>query len=77
MAEFERVRFKSSQGVRTIYLRHPRTRGPFLVGVEVDRQGDELAPRGVDERRHVIALSTVRRRTPMVLDRKYTELVPG
>lgn len=48
-----------------------------LVGVEVDREGDEIAARGSDERRHVIDKIAILRRQPMVFSRTYGWLVPA
>lgn len=73
---YERVTYRTEDGrARTIYLHRPAVSGPFLTGIEVNREGDEIADRGYDERRHLIATSLVVKRLPMVMDRVYGELV--
>jgi hypothetical protein len=46
----------------------------FLRGTEVDREGDEVAGRGFDERVHLIEKACVVRRTPLRMNPKYGEL---
>lgn len=76
-ARYERVTYRPEGGkARTIYLESPTVVGDLLTGIEVNREGDEIAPRGYDERRHLIALALVTRREAMVMDRIYGELVP-
>lgn len=77
MTTFERVRYRPEGArARTIYLSDPQVTGDpdgmlgqVLIGVEVDREADEVAPRGYDERRHVISLDLVLSRTVVVVDR--------
>lgn len=77
-AAYERVTYRPEGGrARTIYLHRPAVTGGLLTGIEVDREGDEVAPRGYDERLHAIALELVIERVPMVMDRLYGELVPA
>jgi len=45
-----------------------------IAGTEVNRYGDEVAPRGVDERRRIIQLSLITERTPLVMSKKYARL---
>lgn len=72
----ERVTFHTEGGrSRTIYLEQVREMGLLLTGIEVDKTGDEVAPRGVDERRHIIALELVTKRTPVRMDNIYGEYV--
>lgn len=75
---YERVRYTPDGGLppKNVILRDVRQTTVFLTGIEVNFEGDEIAPFGVDERRHVIALSAVKRRTPMDFDLKYGMLVP-
>lgn len=82
MTTFERVTYRPvGERARTIYLRDPQVSGSaesligeFLTGIEVDREGTELAPKGVDERRHVISLPLVTRRVPVRVDLTYGTL---
>lgn len=71
---YERVRVQG----RTIILKNPAETqflgAPALTGIEVNREGDEIAGRGADERRHIIALTEITRRTPLVMDDRYGEL---
>jgi hypothetical protein len=46
-----------------------------LSGVEVDREGDEVAGRGADVRVRVVELTLIGSRTRVVMDRKYAQLV--
>lgn len=86
MSTYERVRVvpdgastgPSRSRPFTVILRDPVVSGPFLTGIEVDREGDEVAPKGVDERRHIIMVDLVTKRTPLVMDRLTATLVePG
>jgi hypothetical protein len=74
---YERVRVAG----RTLYLRDPREKTllgkPVLTGIEVNREGDEIASGGADERCRVIDLSLVSHRTPVALDRTYGTLEPA
>jgi hypothetical protein len=78
---YERVTYLplDARRSRTIYLRNPyevQLLGmPVLCGDEVNREADEVAPRGVDTRRHMIDCTLVRRRTPVRLDRHYGVLL--
>lgn len=71
MNRYERIRFNG----RSVILRNPIERTVLgtvsLVGVEVDRSGDEIASRGYDERLRVIPKGFVTRRTEMVWDKHY------
>lgn len=77
MTTYARVRFTSEDGpAATAILRDPAVHGSdgtlmgrVLVGVEVDREGDEVASRGVDERVRIISTSLVSKQTPLVMDR--------
>lgn len=78
---YERVTYRQDGRTRTIYLHRPTVGGhadgllgEFLTGIEVNIQGDEVAPRGVDERRHIISLELVTKRIPMVMDNIFGEL---
>lgn len=75
-ATYERVTYRPEGGrARTIYLHRPTVSGIFLTGIEVDKEGDEVAPKGVDERLHMIELALVVERVPMEMHRIYGELV--
>lgn len=74
MTTYERVRFNG----RTVILRDPVELEAFgvrvLSGVHVDLEGSEVAPAGVDERRHIIELALITRRTPMRMSTRYATL---
>lgn len=77
----ERVTFRQeNKRTRTIYLQDAEVRqagklGEVLTGIEVNREGDEIAGKGFDERRHIIAMGAVVRRVPVVMDKTYGEFV--
>lgn len=79
---YERVTYRpEGERARSIYLHRPLVlendlgKPTFLTGVEVNREGDEVAGKGFDERRHLIDLELVIRRVPMRMDMYYGELV--
>lgn len=76
---YERVTYQDENRKRTIYLRDPREiqflGSPALTGVRVNKETDEVAPRGVDEVRQIITMDLVSKRTPMVVSRHYGWLV--
>lgn len=73
---YERVTYRPEGGrARTIYLHRPVVSGPFLIGMEVNREGDDISGKGFDERKHIIETALVVRRVPMVMDNNYGELV--
>ena len=55
-------------------LRNPRETSLFLSGVEVDKFNEEVAPRDVDQRVHIIQLECIVWRKPLVQNPKYAEL---
>jgi hypothetical protein len=67
---YERIRFNG----RTIILRDTTESELFLTGVEVDRTGMEVAPHGIDERKHIIDLTVITKRTPLTMNNHYGEL---
>lgn len=84
MTTYERVRYKDFRvrwdgkklrDTRTIILMNPVEvefmGAPALSGVEVNREGEEVAPRGVDERRHIIGLDVITKRTQLVMNNHY------
>jgi hypothetical protein len=74
---YMRVRFfEATQGrEKTVILAGVRETATFITGIEVDKEGDEVHGAGFDERRRVIAKSTIRGRVPMRMDNKYATLV--
>lgn len=74
MTSYERIRVDG----KTLILRDPKEITflgvPALSGIEVDREGDEVAPRGVDMNQHVIQLALITRRTPLVMNLHYGTL---
>lgn len=80
MTTYERVRVVPDDGTKpfTVILRDVTTSERFMTGIEVDHEGDEVAGRGADERRHLISIDLVTKRTPLVMDRLTARLVePG
>lgn len=76
MSTYERVTYRpEGERARTIYLHRPVEHGPFLTGVEVNREGDEIGGKDHDARRHIIDLGLIVRRVPMRMDNIYGELV--
>lgn len=77
MSKYERIVYwpEGAKRARSVILRTPKTCGSFTTGIEVDRTGDEVAPPGVDERRHIIANALITRRQPMAMDLHYGILV--
>ena len=75
--QYERVTYRPEGGrARSIFLHKPTVSDIFVTGIEVNREGDAIAGKGFDERRHIIDKSLVLKRVPMVMDRIYGELVP-
>lgn len=74
MTTYERVRFDG----KTVILMNPKEikflGHPCLSGIEVDIEGREIAPRGVDERQRIIFFDLITRRTPLVMDKMYAVL---
>jgi hypothetical protein len=77
MAHWERIRLDG----KTLILRDPQESRLLgvttLVGIEVDKFDVEVAPRGVDERQHIIEEAIITRRTPLKMNRTYGELEPA
>lgn len=73
---YELIRHRSGG---SFILRDPREvvflGSNVLTGIEVGREGDEIAPRGVDERRRVISIDLITRRTVLTWDLHYGRLV--
>lgn len=79
MTTWVRIRFDG----RSVILRNP-SEGvlggvPTLTGIEVNAQDEEVTGRGakIDERRHIVALKLISKRTPMVMNKKYATLEPA
>jgi hypothetical protein len=82
MITYERVTYKPEGAERstTIILRDPvesSALGGTLSGIEVNREAQEVAPRGVDERRHIISLELISKRTPLKQNLTYGLLEPA
>jgi hypothetical protein len=75
MTRYERVTYRPAGATRsqTVILRDVRELDaiPAITGIEVDRHGDDVAPRGVDERRHIIAMELISRRRELRWDLHY------
>lgn len=78
MTTYERVTYRPEGAcrARTVILRDTTEGDRLLSGVEVDRHGGKAGTLEVSERRHVIDLALVERRTPLTLDRHYGVLRP-
>lgn len=75
MTRYERVRFEADGRRRSVILRlSEEPPAGFLAGIEVDRFGEEVAPRGIDERLHLIQREAVLSRTPLRMNNHYAEL---
>lgn len=76
MIAYARVR----AGSLNVILRDPSEIHAFgvdcLTGIEVDRHGTNVGTDEVSERRHVIQLATITRRTPMQMSNQYGTLEP-
>lgn len=74
---FERVTYRPEGSTRskTIFLQNVTESGSFITGIEVGKDGDEVAGTGFDERQHIIEKSLVIKRTPMRMDNDYGLLV--
>lgn len=77
MITYERVTYRpeGASRSRTIYLENPADGkllgAPVLSGWEVDREG---SPK---DTLHVICTELIRKRTPMLMNKRYCELEPA
>jgi hypothetical protein len=82
VATFERVTYRpeGAKRSRSVILRDPSgvmfAGSSATTGVEVGLDGSELAPAGVDERRHIIADALISKREPMTMNLHYARLEP-
>jgi len=71
MVKYERIRFDN----KTVILRDSHEvefmGTKCLSGIEVNNEGEEVASRGVDERKHIIELSLITKRTSLVMNNHY------
>jgi hypothetical protein len=78
-SKYERIRYEANGGRGTVILRDPTTiqfmGEPALTGTEVNREGEEVAGRGFDERQRIIQTECIVKRTPLVWNNKYGTLV--
>jgi hypothetical protein len=72
---YERITYRpvGATRSRTVILRDVRELDavPAVTGIEVNRHGETVAPRGVDERRHIIAVELISRRRELHWDLHY------
>ena len=68
------VRIKLQNKVRTFILQIISENEKFLIGIEVDKYGDEVSGKGYDERKHIIEKTEIKRATPMQMNLFYGEL---
>jgi hypothetical protein len=84
MTTYERVTSRTEKGTSTVILVDPviitTSVGPFICGLQVDREGQLVEPPAAylreagaetGHRRHMIELALVTRRTPMTMNLKY------
>ena len=57
-----------------VILRVTRLDADWIVGVEVNKCGDEITPRGFDSRTHVMQMGAVQKIEAMKMNLKYGEL---
>jgi hypothetical protein len=74
MAHYCRVYLRGKRG---IILRIERETPQILIGIEVNREGDEVVPSGADQHRHMIQKAAITRRCCMSWRLKYGDLVPA
>lgn len=67
---YERVRFAG----RSVILRVTAESEHFMRGIEVNKFGDEVIPRGADERLHIIQKTVIKKRTALKMNNYYAEL---
>jgi hypothetical protein len=75
MSTYTRITFRDGEKRRTVILRNVDNSDRLVSGIEVDRHGDEIAPRGFDQRLRIIERELVASETALVMDMKYGELV--
>ena len=73
-AGYVQVHFKEKR--RPIYLEVKGSDATFLRGVEVNRSGDPIIPRGADERVHLIQHEAIAKLVVHQMNRTYGELEP-
>lgn len=76
MNTYEKVRFNDGPRRRTVLLRNVEATTFFIIGVEVDDEGQPISGRGFDERKRIIGLDLIIKRTPMTVSMKYGTLQP-
>ncbi len=59
---------------RTFLLQDTSKSKRFLIGVEVNKFGDEISGKGFDERLRLIELGAITSTVEMVMNPKYAEL---
>ncbi|MFA5377928.1 MAG: hypothetical protein WC455_19415 [Dehalococcoidia bacterium] len=71
------VQFRLENG-KTVILREPKSitvQGkPGWSGIEVNKEGDDIIPRGATERLHMIQETAIINAIPMAMNNKYGEL---
>lgn len=75
-AAYTKVRFQDTNGPRTVILRDARvTSDPArVIGTEVNKNGEEVAPAGFDNRTHIIDHALVLWTRPMTWNLHYAQL---
>lgn len=72
---YERVTFKldehDAKKTKTVLLRIVSESARMLSGYEVDKEGEEIQPRGFERRLRVISLDLITKRVSLVMNNKY------
>ena len=82
MNAYEKITYQPEGADRPkrVILHHPAPckvfGNPCTAGTEVNEEGDEIKPRGADERRHIIQDSLIKKRVALVFSRNYGTLEP-
>lgn len=77
MSTYQRITYKpeGAKRSRTVILKNPKISPTFISGIQVNIEGDEIAPKGTDEVLHIIDRSLVSRQVRLVMDLGYARLV--
>jgi hypothetical protein len=73
MNRYERITFteKPTKTAKTLILRITRETDVLLIGVEVDKMGDEVQRAAADETLHIISKDMLAKRVELVMNNTY------
>lgn len=78
MIRYESITYRpEGSRARTVFLRDVRDGALGVAGIEVSEDGDEVAPRGCDERLRIISPELIVRRVPLRMNLHYGLLEPA